>query len=243
MSVDMVAVYRHDAHKFLGESHAHAAEAFAGVSVNEAVPYGADSDAAALSRPEGDPEATVETHTSPHRISLLSGTRVPDDEHPDIDDALRELLTETDAERAHERWLASAVAGWFNESVYFPYTSLKYHTLLVAALVDAYDAGVTVGDIALVVDPPEKVIPHRTIFSNDEFSLRLTPDPDTTPQSRLGDQPCRSWAKTWSNLSAHPLETDADKWAMTLDANLRRIRSWSTALQYLEEFQDWRNTA
>jgi len=27
---------------------------------------------------------------------------------------------------------------------------------------------------------------------------------------------------------------------MTLDANLRRIQSWSTALQYLEDFAAWR---
>lgn len=135
------------------------------------------------------------------------------------------------------------MAGWFNESVYYPYTSLKYHTLLVAALVDAYDSGAAFEDLALVVDPPEQVIPHRTIFSTDGFSLRLTPDPDTTPQSWVGDQPRRSWAKTWSRLPEHPLATDGDKWAMTLDANLRRIRGWSTALQYLEDYLDWREAA
>lgn len=161
----------------------------------------------------------------------------------DVEAALRDLLTERDTEQAHEHWLASDVAGWFNESVYYPYTNLKYHTLLVAAFVDAYDSGATFEDLALVVDPSEKVVPHRTIFSNDEFSLRLSSNPDDTPQSRVGDKPHRSWARTWSRLPAHPLETDTDKWAMTLDANLRRIQSWSTALQYIDDYHDWRKTS
>ncbi len=34
----------------------------------------------------------------------------------------------------HRAWLTSDVASGFNESIYYPYTSLKYHTLIVAAL-------------------------------------------------------------------------------------------------------------
>ncbi|WP_267636821.1 hypothetical protein [Halovenus rubra] len=41
-------------------------------------------------------------------------------------------------------------------------------------------------------------------------------------------------------LTAHPLDTDRDKYDMTLDANLRRTQSWSFALQYIEDFTDWR---
>ena len=41
----------------------------------------------------------------------------------------------------HRAWLDSDVVAAFNESVYYPYTSLKYHTLLVAALVDNYRDG------------------------------------------------------------------------------------------------------
>jgi hypothetical protein len=48
MSV-MLTAFRHDAHKFTGESHEDAREKFAGVPVNQSVPEGADGDAAALS--------------------------------------------------------------------------------------------------------------------------------------------------------------------------------------------------
>ncbi len=35
----------------------------------------------------------------------------------------------------------------------------------------------------------------------------------------------RSWASAWNRLTAHPLDTDHDKYDMTLDANLRRMQS------------------
>jgi hypothetical protein len=35
----------------------------------------------------------------------------------------------------HQAWLEGDVVSAFNESTYHPYTSLKYHTLLVAVLV------------------------------------------------------------------------------------------------------------
>jgi hypothetical protein len=39
-------------------------------------------------------------------------------------------------------------------------------------------------------------------------------------------------------LESHPLNTDHDKYDMVLDANLRRIGAWSTALQYIEDFRE-----
>jgi len=39
-------------------------------------------------------------------------------------------------------------------------------------------------------------------------------------------------------MSEHPpLDTGNDRDDMMLDANLRRIQSWSTALQYLEDVE------
>jgi hypothetical protein len=73
MSDVMLAAYRHDAHKFTGESHNNAREQFAGVRVNQTVPEGADGDAAALSRPQQKQEQTVPTHDDHYRLSLLTG--------------------------------------------------------------------------------------------------------------------------------------------------------------------------
>ena len=45
----------------------------------------------------------------------------------------------------------------FNESVYHPDTSLKYHTMLVVALLDNYRTGNEFPDLRLIVDSTGKV--------------------------------------------------------------------------------------
>lgn len=242
-TIRMIDVYRHDAHKFHGQSHADAPKEFAGIPVNRAVPYGADADAGALSRPPGRHEPVVPTHEIHHRLSLLIGDPVyiPDSRaQAAVENDVRDLLTVADAESAHECWLHSDVATLFNEAVAFPYTSLKYHTLLVAALSNTYRAGLSFDDLHLVVDPADEIVTHRTVYSGDRFALRIDTHDGSRPSARIGSRPWRSWASTWNRLTAHRLNTDDDKWDMALDANLRRIWAWSTALQYLEDFTRWR---
>lgn len=137
----LTKAYQHDAHKFLGTPHEDAPEVFAGVAANESVPLGADGDAARLSRPSGEPTPTVDNHETHHRLSLVDGRSrdVPDRFARDrLIRAVHGLITESDPDALHEGWLTSDVASAFNESIYYPYTSLKYHTLLVAALLDNY---------------------------------------------------------------------------------------------------------
>ncbi|MDR5674205.1 hypothetical protein RH858_13805 [Halalkaliarchaeum sp. AArc-GB] len=257
----MLVAYRHDAHKLTGHPHEAAPETHAGVPVNRTVPLGADGDAAALSRPGADPRQTVDNHATGYRLSVLTGETQFDLENASratLASAIDDLLAIPDPETAHRTWLTSDVAALFNESSYYPYTSLKYHTLLVAALLDNYRAGHDFADLRLVVDPGDVIVPHRTVYvdrvdtvdeaaeidddtDTGDFALRITGDPTPDrPTTRLGTHPRRSWASTWSNLPAHPLETDRDRFDRVLDANLRRIRSWSTALQYLEDFGGWR---
>jgi hypothetical protein len=243
MSDAMLAAFRHDTHKFTGESHRNAREEFAGVPVNESVPEGADGDAAALSRPQQRQERTVPTHDDHYRLSLLTGETAYEPgefSRATIESEVSDLITIADARTAHERWLASDVAAGFNESVYCPYTSLKYHTLLVAALLHNYHDGNEFTDLRLIVDAADEIVPFRTVFDGERFTLRIGENTDGNPSARLSSHPWRSWASVWSRLTAHPLDTDRDKYDMTLDANLRRTRSWSTALQYIEDFTEWR---
>lgn len=237
----MLVAYRHDAHKLLGEPHTAASDTFAGVRVNQKVPLEADSDAAALSRPGGKPELTVDSYRRPYRLSLLnpqSRTEAADWGRQTDRDAIERLLRHDDPATMHRAWLTSDVASRYNESVYYPYTSLKYHTLLVSALLDNYRAGYDFADITLVVDAAEKIVPHRTIYAGNRFTLRLDTDSGDHPTARLGSRSWRSWADVWSRLTEHPLRTDSAKHDMVLDANLRRIGAWSTALQYLEDFEN-----
>jgi len=236
----LIDIYRHDAHKMTGQPHDDAPETFAGVTVNQTVPHGADGDAAALSRPTGKPEQTVETHKTPYRLSLIEGEGRYDPAEftrSGVECAVRDLLTEADPEAMHRAWLESDIVSAFNESVYYPYTSLKYHTLLVASLLDNYCAGHEFSMLQLVVDDAETIVPHRTVYVGEDFALRIDESAGGQPCSRLGSRPWRSWASTWNRLTAHPLDTDSDKYDMVLDANLRRIGAWSTALQYIEDFE------
>lgn len=231
--------YRHDAHKFHGTPHEDAPELFAGVAANESVPLGADGDAARLSRPGGQPTPTVDNHETHYRLSLVDGGSLHDPvrfARDRVERAVRGLITKSDPEALHMAWLTGDVASAFNESVYYPYTSLKYHTLLVAALLDNYRRGHEFDDLSLVVDSPEVIVPHRTVYAGDRFALRITAEPADRPSARLGATPWRSWATTWCRLTDYPLETAHGKYDMVLDANLRRIGAWSTALQYIEDF-------
>jgi hypothetical protein len=243
----MLQTYRHDAHKVRGRSHDAGERTLAGVRVNVDVPYGADADASALSRPRGKPEQTVDNHETHYRLSLLTGdTRYESTEFTlqDYEGELRTLLAVDDASTMHRRWLDTDLMSSFNEAVFYPYTSLKYHTLLVAALVDNYRAGHEFSDLWLVVDGADEIVTHRTVFVADDFALRLTGRDTDNPRAKLGSRPWRSWASVWGRLSAHPpLDTAGDKFDMMLDANLRRIQAWSTALQYLEDWRQWRGTA
>jgi len=88
--------------------------------------------------------------------------------------------------------LTSDIAALFNEAVSYPYTSLKYHTLLVAAFLDNYRDGHAFSDLQLVVDDAETIVPHRTVFAGDRFTLRIIGAETNRPSTGLGDQPRRS---------------------------------------------------
>ncbi|WP_435180948.1 hypothetical protein [Halorussus sp. AFM4] len=235
----MVAVYRHDVHKARMRSHEDAAEMFRGLSVNQDVPLGADGDAAVLSRPRGSPEQTVDNHESWLRVSLLTGNSgEPIEPVGDIGLALYDVISIEDPEELHAAWLDAAVPALFSESPYYPYTSLKYHTLLTAALLDNYRAGAAFDDLFLAVSRGDDadVIPHRTVLSLPGFDLHVTSDPDGRPAARLGDVPTRSFAEVWARLQELPFDVNRERRWRVLDAQLRRIRSWSVALQYIEEY-------
>jgi hypothetical protein len=261
----MVAVYRHDVHKLRARPHASAADSYASVPVNETVPRDADRDAALLSRPAGEPEQTVANHESPYRLSLLTGETAATTERikATTGGGFRALVTPEDPECLHARWLPSEVPAAFNESVYYPYTSLQYHVLLTAALLHNYRARHAFEDLFLVATTPDvtpnadavstrdpktalaadAVEPHRTVLWTPEMTLHVTATPGDRPAARLGDVPARSFADVWSRLPAHPFDTDGERRWRLLDAQLRRIRSWSAALAYIDEFIELHGSA
>jgi len=251
-SVDLRVAYRHDVHKLRGRQHGSGRDELFDVPVNDSVPMQADRDAALLSRPDGEPEQTVANHVSPARLSLLTGSVLETGAVP-VQETAIEPLVDGSPEELHAAWLTSEIAAVVNESVYFPYSSLKYHVLLVAALLDAYRAGHAFDDLFLVVEPTsespsrdvdrgarqeavlgaEGVVPHRTVLWTDVMSVRLSASPEGSA-AWLGSAPVESFADVWSRVSGSPVDREAEWWRF-VDAQLRRIRSWSTALQFVED--------
>ncbi len=230
----LVAAYRHDVHKLRARAHSHAVDWVDGVRVNESVPDGADGDAALLSRPRGDPEQTVDAYASWRRVSLLTGEVISSESGESLD----ELLVADDAEQLHATWVSATLPAGFNESPYYPYTSVKYHTLLAAVLLDNYRNGHEFGDLFLAVGAAdtESVTPHRTVLSTGGVSLAVTGEPGDRPAARLGDVPARSFADTWARLPVLPFDVAGSRRWRVLDSQLRRIRSWSVALQFIEDY-------
>ena len=251
-NVDMAIAYRHDVHKLRGRQHGSGRDELFEVPVNDSVPIQADRDAALLSRPEGEPEQTVANHASPARLSLLTGSVLETGAVPVQYPAIEPLI-DGSPDELHAAWLTSETASLVNESVYLPYSSLKYHVLLVAALLDVYRAGHAFDDLYLVAEPTsnapprsadrktrqqaaldaDAVVPHRTILWTEAMTMRLSASPEG-PAAWIGPEPAESFADTWSRVSGSPLGHKA-QWWRHVDAQLRRIRSWSTALQYIED--------
>jgi hypothetical protein len=249
----VVAALRHDVHKLNARRHSAAREYEYGKPVNEQVPFGADQDAALLSRPDEDPEPAMQNYVSPYRLSLVTGEAAVETERIEAaaGGGFRRLVTPDDPELLHARWLSSQVSAAYNESPYYPYTSLKYHTLLVAALTDNYRAGHDFGDLYVAVSPgdeaaatqspeaamaAETVEPARTVLWTPGLTLHITAEPGDRAAAKLGPQPTRSFADVWSRLPTHPFDVDGERIWRVLDAQLRRVRAWSTALQYIEEY-------
>ncbi|MFC6874201.1 hypothetical protein [Halobellus marinus] len=167
---------------------------------------------------------------------------------------LAPLVTSTDPEVLHRRWLTSETASRCSESPFYPYTSAKIHTLLTAALLDNYRAGYDFHELSLEVHSgtgidavcpapgtlarADVVTPIRTVLATPRVTVTVTGDP-SGPAAQLGTVPARCSADVWGRLPAHPLDVSTHA-TRVLDAQLRRIRAVSTALQYVEDVHRWR---
>lgn len=206
------------------------------------LPTGIDGWAAGMSRtslPREPSKLHIDKGTF-YRISLLTQTEYYDEDAfnwETLKNDIYKLHTIEAQTELHIAWLKTKIVSGFCESPYLRYTSQKYHILLVASLYDNLQRSGSAHikeifpRIALVLRGGEDIRP-TTIYADERFTLHLDFDiTPSEPSAKIGVEPERNFGEVWSNL---PLLPDIHREA---DAILRRIPSWTIALQYLEDYR------
>ena len=136
------------------------------------------------------------------------------------------LNNNKNVEILHERLLNDNILSNFNEITSMPYTSLKYHTLLTVALHYNYLIGRDLKDLYLNYSneiPKER---FTIIFRFDSHYFVINNDIDG---GRIGSKATTNFGDTINRIGYHIDLPDF------IIENLKRTRSWSVGLQYLED--------
>jgi len=183
----------------------------------------ADQDAARMSRhPRARDELTGEYLSR----SFISDRDMTDHTRKIYSDyCQREYMDCKESTQAlHTKLLNDTIVSKFNEITSMPFTSLKYHTLLVCALHWNYKQGRDFKDLYLHYTTEMSKEPYGTIFKYGDMRFIINNDPTG---ANIG-WPAPYFGQTIGRLY-HILLPDY------LVDNLRRFRSWSAGLQYLED--------
>lgn len=124
----------------------------------------------------------------------------------------------------HMQFLHDTVVGCFNEITSMPYTSLKYHTLLVCALHYNYKQGLDMQELYLHCVAKQPKEQYTAIFNHGNLWFVINND---ATGAKIGAA-APFFGQTIGRLYNVPLPE-------FLVDNLRRFRSWSAGLQYLED--------
>lgn len=138
-----------------------------------------------------------------------------------------DLFTEADSVKLHRAILNSKLLNLFSEARVFPYTSLKYHILLMCALYYNFYKGFGLNDLYLCENiPPES--PFQIIYHDSVRDWALLPQRKDA-LSKFSPRFYTSWERR------QKLSIGGD--SQVLDALLSCIGSWTVALAFLEDFQ------
>lgn len=217
----------HDLHKLKGRAH----------DSKHQLSTSADGDASKMSRPTRRGKIAYGDNVSNYRISLDGESlyRPGNSERNDICNKInRDYLTNDSAEKMYNRLLRCEVLSRFNESPDLETTSLKYHTVLVTNLHYNYLHGNKFSELHLgIVDFKNINSIFDAIFVDEVSNKYFTISSDTDNCEAIASlgAPMLNFGGVMSRLRGQVyLSCDSN-----IYSNLRRIGSWSTGLQYLED--------
>ena len=139
---------------------------------------------------------------------------------------IKKLFQETDAYKLHELIINSELLNLYSEAREFPYTSLKYHLLLVTSLFYNFTLGHDINNLYLCENLPVKS-PFQVIYKDMEREWSLLPV-KKGGMTRIYPQ----FFKSWERRTKTSLGGDYK----VLDGMLSKMSSWSVALTTIEDF-------
>lgn len=219
----------HDTHKMFGRSHDH--------SHIELKVKGPDGDAARLSRPVQRGKIDFDDNESNYRISMITWKTFysPSTFNKGIYEKIvnRDYInTDCDVEVLYQRLLSDTILfSKFNEHVKYLFTSLKYHSILVTNLMWNTLRGKMFDDLYLhMVEKSNEERCFARIMEFDDMYLTISEqNRDAIAFVKIGRKPVMEFGETLCRMRGD-VNIDPILWA-----NLCRIRSWSTGLQYFED--------
>ncbi|NVM54426.1 MAG: hypothetical protein HWN66_12045 [Candidatus Helarchaeota archaeon] len=140
-----------------------------------------------------------------------------------------ELFKEKDAFKLHEAILTSKLLNLFSESKYFPYTSLKYHTLLTCALYFNLNQNHKLNELYLCENIPI-TSPFQIIYHDKSRTWAILPHNKEGSLTRIFARFYSSWERRRELIFGGDYRI--------LAGILSSISSWSTALAVIEDFHE-----
>lgn len=200
----------------------------------------ADIDAAKMSRFGGGELFIGENDkVNNYRLCMLNGQsfykKGMDIREDTIDSIHKEIFDETlSSDSIFDNLLKSQYVSKFNESVDKPFTSLKYHTLLVSGLHYNYVNNRKFSDLHFKIMDIKDIEDKNTIIFMDTLNNKCFSISDIHTNKKyesvsLLGVPMMNFGDVMSRLRG---EVYIDKY---IYSNLRRIKSWSVGLQYYDD--------
>jgi len=138
-----------------------------------------------------------------------------------------QLFKEPDPVKLHTAVLNSKLLNLYSEAREFPYTSLKYHILLVAALYYNFKSGYDLKDLYLCENiPVEK--PFQVIYHNKGREWAILPHCAQKSLSKIHPK----FHTTWERRKTQSIGGESQIFAELLTT----IGSWSVALATIEDY-------
>jgi hypothetical protein len=230
LQAEIIEAIRHDFHKLKGLKH----KRDSGLSTR------ADYDASFMSRPPKKRKPERGEDINNYRLSIIDGTsyyKRGQNERNTLCSRIRSdyYNPKDTAEVLFLHLLNCDILFRFNEDPRLPYTSLKYHSILTTNLHWNYILKRKFEDLYLkIIDTKEVECIFSIVFIDKRNKKCLIisdkgSQTDYEAYSHIGKKPTMNFAGVMSRIAG-------DVYIQSnVFANLRRIQSWSTGLQYLED--------